>query len=253
MRLPLPHLLLIDTCGTTGTIALANTAGTIIATANLPNRTASERLIPAIKSLIADHGLTPQSLGAIAVVHGPGSFTGVRIGLSAAKGLCEALAIPLIAISRLAVLASLAPTPTPHIHALLDAGRNEFYHGEYLNNICLHETLQTRDEVLSTTGVPHDHRAERGYRGDTHSTDSHAENNPAIITCDPSVAESLAALNPHLIPEPTAAEALPLALRRIHAQTFDNIATIDANYVRRTDAEIFAKPKPPNPQTQPKT
>jgi tRNA threonylcarbamoyladenosine biosynthesis protein TsaB len=37
---------------------------------------------------------------------------------------------------------------------------------------------------------------------------------------------------------------LPLALRRIHAQDFDDVASIDANYLRRTDAEIFAKPRP---------
>jgi tRNA threonylcarbamoyladenosine biosynthesis protein TsaB len=209
------NLLLIDTCGATGTIALANTE--ILATATLPNRTASERLIPAIKNLLADQGLTPQSLGAIAIVHGPGSFTGVRIGLSAAKGLCEALAIPLIAISRLAVLASLAP-PSSRIHTLLDAGRNEFYYGEYVDGISLRESLLTRDEVLSTITA-----------------------NDTVIACEPTVAESLTLT---LTPEPTAADALPIALRRIHSESFDDIATIDANYVRRTDAEIFAKPKP---------
>ena len=209
------NILLIDTCGATGTIALADTE--IIATATLPGRTASERLIPAIKNLLADQGLTSQSLGAIAVVHGPGSFTGVRIGLAAAKGLCEALAIPLIAISRLAVLANLAPPSAHRVHALLDAGRNEFYYGEYVDGVCLRESLLTRDELLSTI------------------------TNHTVIACEPTVAESLALT---LIPEPTAADALPLALRRIHSESFDDIATIDANYVRRTDAEIFAKPKP---------
>jgi tRNA threonylcarbamoyladenosine biosynthesis protein TsaB len=218
-------LLLIDTCGATGTIALADTdpTPTILATATLPGRTASERLIPAIKSLIADRATTLQSLTAIAIVHGPGSFTGVRIGLAAAKGLCEALAIPLIAISRLAVLASLAP-PTHRIHALLDAGRGEFYYGEYTNGLCLRESLLTRDQVLSTI--------------------SNDKENHAVVACEPTVAESLAILTPNLVPEPTAETALPLALQRIHEQRLDDIATIDANYVRRTDAEIFAKPKP---------
>jgi tRNA threonylcarbamoyladenosine biosynthesis protein TsaB len=218
-------LLLIDTCGATGSIGLADTALTpaILATATLPGRTASERLIPAIKSLIADQGESLQSLGAIAIVHGPGSFTGVRIGLSAAKGLCEALAIPLIAISRLAVLAELAPQ-SPHVYALLDAGRGEFYYGEYIAGVCQRESLLTRDEVLSIV--------------------SSGPKNHAVITCDFIVAESLKPLTLYLAPEPTTVEALPLALRRISQQQFDDIATIDANYVRRTDAEIFAKPKP---------
>jgi tRNA threonylcarbamoyladenosine biosynthesis protein TsaB len=214
-------LLLIDTCGATGTVTLADTDA-ILATATLPGRTASERLIPAIKNLLADQDKALQSLSAIAIVHGPGSFTGVRIGLSAAKGLCEALAIPLIAISRLAVLAELAPQ-SPRVHALLDAGRGEFYYGEYANGICLREALFTRDEVLSAINASQDR---------------------AVIACESAVAESLIPIAPQLVNEPTAEDALPLALRRIRAEQFDDVATIDANYVRRTDAEIFAKPKP---------
>jgi len=216
-------LLLIDTCGATGTIALAETNGAILTTATLPGRTASERLIPAIKTLFADHATTLQSLNAIAIVHGPGSFTGVRIGLSAAKGLCEALAIPLIAISRLAVLAELAPQ-SPHVHALLDAGRGEFYYGEYSQDICLHEALLTRDEVIAA--VHPCLLAEAAM----------------VVTCEPAVAASLAELTAQLVREPTAADALRLALQRIQRKQFDDIASLDANYVRRTDAEIFAKP-----------
>src|SRR5260370_4181351 len=134
-------VLVIDHCGETGSIALADTAvPAILATATLPGRTASERLLPAIRDLGAAHGVPLRSLGAIAVVHGPGSFTGVRVGLSAAKGLCEALEVPLIAISRLAVLSHLAnPAPDARVHAVLDAGRGEFYHGEYAGGVCLRE------------------------------------------------------------------------------------------------------------------
>jgi tRNA threonylcarbamoyladenosine biosynthesis protein TsaB len=235
MILLLPRLLLIDTCGTAGSIALANTgvSPAIVATATLPGRTASERLIPAIKALFADRAETLQSLNAIAIVHGPGSFTGIRIGLSAAKGLCEALNLPLIAISRLAVLAELAPAHlAPHpVHAILDAGRAEFYYSEYRDQTCLRESLLTRDEVLSAINRTPEERV--------------------VVACEPAVAESLAHVAPHLVPEPTAASALPLALRRISEGRFDDVATIDANYVRRTDAEIFAKPKPTTKPEQP--
>ena len=100
-------ILLIDTCGATGSLALADSARPP-AVATLPGRSAAERLVPAIHSLAAQAGIALHSLDAVAVVHGPGSFTGVRVGLSAAKGLCHALNLPLVAISRLAVLASLA-------------------------------------------------------------------------------------------------------------------------------------------------
>jgi tRNA threonylcarbamoyladenosine biosynthesis protein TsaB len=157
----------------------------------------------------------------VVVVHGPGSFTGVRVALSAAKGLCEALSVPLVAISRLAVLAHLAgPQAGERVRALLDAGRGEFYSGLYADGTCLRETLLKRDQLLAA------HTAE-----------------PArIVVCEPAIAQSLAALAPRLVPEPGAEDALPLAVPRIQQQDFDDIATLDANYLRRTDAEIFAKP-----------
>jgi len=226
-------LLLLDTCGATASIALAEVS-TILGTDSLPNRTAAERLVSAIRSLLAAHQTPLQSLAAIVVVHGPGSFTGVRVGVAAAKALCEAAKLPLIAISRLAVLANLAPTlqEARRIHAFLDAGRTEFYHGEYANGLCPGESLVTLEEALATLA----------------SIDP-AKHVPAplVIVCEPAVAQSLATLHPHLVSEPTAAEALPIALIRLQHQQFDDPVTIDANYVRRTDAEIFAKPKAPAP------
>jgi tRNA threonylcarbamoyladenosine biosynthesis protein TsaB len=226
------NILIVDTCGATGSVALAESAQ-VLASATLPGRTASERLVPAIRELAARAGLSLSSLGAIAVVHGPGSFTGVRVGLSAAKGLCHALGVPLVAISRLAVLARLVQSGLPHssqshrdewgpIHALLDAGRGEFYLGVYRDGLCLREALLTRDRLLSALSL---------------------EPAPIVVACESAVAESLAGdATLRLLHEPTAADALPLAIRRIQEQQFDDIATLDANYLRRTDAEIFAKP-----------
>jgi tRNA threonylcarbamoyladenosine biosynthesis protein TsaB len=218
-------LLLIDTCGVTGSVALADTAlgERIIATATLPGRTASERLVATIRDLVASVDLKLSSLDAIAVVSGPGSFTGVRVGLSAAKGLCEALCLPLIAISRLAILAhSAAVPPDTAAFALFDAGRGELYLGIYRDGLPANEALVTHGELLAT---------------------KQAVDAPVIvITCEPAVAESVVSLKPLLLPEPTASDALPLATRRLEASDFDDIATLDANYLRRTDAEIFAKP-----------
>jgi tRNA threonylcarbamoyladenosine biosynthesis protein TsaB len=241
------NLLLIDTCGATGSLALAGAAPSL-AVASLPGRSAAERLVPAIHSLVAGLGLSLAELDAIAVVYGPGSFTGVRVGLSAAKGLCHALNLPLVAISRLAVLASLAQPGVPHsspfvgdewvhqVHALLDAGRGEFYSGLYANGLCLRESLQPRDQLLA------------GQSREPQQT---------LVVCEPAVAQSIAALAPQLVAEPSAASALPLALARIQQRAFDDPATIDANYLRRTDAEIFAKPiaaaAPPLSATHPGT
>lgn len=215
-------ILLIDTCGATGSVALADESA-IIASVTLPGRTASERLVSAIRDLTVDR---LSSLDAVAVVHGPGSFTGVRVGVSAAKGLCEALSLPLVAISRLAVLAQLGEAPASKlIYALLDAGRGEFYVGIYQDGDRRREALMTREELLAVQ-------------------DSEPKQDQIWVACEPTVAESLASLNPQLVAEPAAEDALVLAPSRIRRHDFDDVATLDANYLRRTDADIFAKPRP---------
>jgi tRNA threonylcarbamoyladenosine biosynthesis protein TsaB len=218
------NILLIDTCGATGSIALADTERepAVVVSASLPGRSASELLLATIKDLIDRPGIDLDSLGAVAVVHGPGSFTGVRVGLSAAKGLCEALHLPLIAISRLAVLAEMAKPSAASVFALLDAGRGEFYLGEYAHGACVREALVTQDELLISASA--------------------ADNSTAVVTCDDVVMQAVKELAPRLMAEPEAADALPQVQLRLQALDFDDVAIIDANYLRRTDAEIFAKP-----------
>jgi tRNA threonylcarbamoyladenosine biosynthesis protein TsaB len=218
------RLLLIHTCGLHGSVALADTASDppILATAALPPRTFSEALMPAIRHILAAAAWSPQDLEAVGVVDGPGSFTGVRTGLSVAKGLCESLAIPLAGISRLALLAR-AVGSQGTVHALLDAGRNEFYHGIFHDGVPGPETLLSADQLLDQ--LP----------GGT------------IVSCEEKVQTALASL--HLatvqVEEPSAADALTLALERL-ATASDGVFA-DANYLRRTDGEIFAKPSSPKP------
>lgn len=227
------RILLIDTCGAVGSIALAETGvePAVVTSATLPGRTASERLVPAIKQLAEARGIALHSLDALAVVHGPGSFTGVRVGLSAAKGLCEGLNLPLVAISRLAVLAEMADAPAgTHVHALLDAGRGEFYCGIYVDGERLREAMLTHTEVLAEFAVSVES-----------AVMDRAIPPPMAVACEKAVAESVVSLIPRLIPEPAAEDALPLALRRIEQGELDDVSRVDANYLRRTDLEIFAK------------
>jgi tRNA threonylcarbamoyladenosine biosynthesis protein TsaB len=214
------RILLIHTAGSEGSVALADTelAPAIVATEVLPGRTSSERLVPAVRRLMEARGWGLNELAAIVVVSGPGSFTGVRIGLSAAKGLSEAGGVPLIAVSRLALLAACVDGGEGPVHAALDAGRGEFYYGEYLGRQCMRELLMSRDDVLA------------------------AATGGTVIVCEAKVAEALSSLNPRIVDEPAAGYALPFAVERIEAGEFDDAATLDANYLRRTDAEIFAKP-----------
>jgi len=141
------RLLLIDACGAAATLALADSARGVFAESTLAERSAAAALLPAVRTLLAEAQVVLSDLDAIAVVTGPGSFTGVRIGVSAAKGLSEGAGVPLIAISRLAVLAALSNKE--HMHAVLDAGRGEFYLGTYEGARCVREAMVTRAELLS--------------------------------------------------------------------------------------------------------
>jgi tRNA threonylcarbamoyladenosine biosynthesis protein TsaB len=183
----------------------------------LPGRTASERLVPAVRRVLESGGWSLGDLAAVVVVQGPGSFTGVRVGLSAAKGLSEAAGVPLIAVSRLAVLAAWDGDGV--VRAVLDAGRGEFYYGEYRGRECLREALLTAEGVTEAAA------------------------GGIVVVCEIKVAEALAGLGPKVVAEPGAKDILPFAIQREAARDFDDAALLDANYLRRTDAEIFAKPK----------
>lgn len=87
----------------------------------------AERLHVFIEEIIREAGIAFQDLSAIAVSQGPGSYTGLRIGVSAAKGLCYALDIPLIAIDTLQTLARQVKQTDSCIVPMIDARRMEVY------------------------------------------------------------------------------------------------------------------------------
>jgi tRNA threonylcarbamoyladenosine biosynthesis protein TsaB len=87
----------------------------------------AEKLHVFIEDVLRESQLSFKDLDAIAVSQGPGSYTGLRIGVSAAKGLCFALNIPLIAIDTLAVLAAQATISDGIIVPMIDARRMEVY------------------------------------------------------------------------------------------------------------------------------
>ena len=87
----------------------------------------AEKLHVFIEEVLAESGISVHDLAAIAVSQGPGSYTGLRIGVSAAKGLCYALNIPLIAVDTLLTLAAQAKVSEGKIIPMLDARRMEVY------------------------------------------------------------------------------------------------------------------------------
>ena len=94
----------------------------------------AEKLHEFIKQVVNEANISMGQLNAIAVSKGPGSYTGLRIGVSAAKGLCFALNIPLISVSTLNSLEKIIDFPDAYIIPLLDARRMEVYSAVFKNN-----------------------------------------------------------------------------------------------------------------------
>ncbi len=125
------RVLAIDTSTLAGGVALLDGAH-LIAEYLLDVRvTHSERLLPAIDRMLGDAGWPAATLEGLAVAVGPGSFTGLRIGLAAAKGLAFALDVPIAAIPTLDALAASLPFAGLPVCPVLDARKGEVYACRY--------------------------------------------------------------------------------------------------------------------------
>jgi len=121
--------LFVDTCGATAGVALGD-GGRIVAETNLAlDRRLSTRLLAVINGLLAESGMSVAGLDGIGVACGPGSFTGVRIGMATVKGMALAAALPVVGVSSLALLAANVPFARHQVCALMDARKKEVYAG----------------------------------------------------------------------------------------------------------------------------
>lgn len=178
--------LLINTCGDEAVVALGSEGEGLVREERMPGRTASEGLVAAVRRVLG--GMRLGDLAGIGVVVGPGSFTGVRVGLAAAKGLCEAGGIGLVGLDRLELVGA---------GAVLDAGRGEYF-------VAGERIVRELPEG-------------------------------ALVTSEERVAERTGA---RLVQEPGGREMLPMVLARARRGEWSEVATVDASYVRRTDAEL---------------
>jgi tRNA threonylcarbamoyladenosine biosynthesis protein TsaB len=227
----LAPLLAVDTCGPSGSVALGRLAGRdleILGQTELAGRTYSATLVSAVASLLESAGVKLGDLGGIVAVHGPGSFTGVRVGLSTVKGLAQAAEIPVVPLSRLLVLARKAGAPS----AAIDAQRGEIF-------LRLEGTGREPVEILAG---PEELR----------SIASAGTPPVRLAVCDEAAAALIASAWPsaQLIrtAPPLASDALRLGESRLAAGAayglaLGDLALLDGHYLRRSDAEIFAEPQ----------
>lgn len=222
-------LLGIDTCGPSGSVALGRLAALermtgpkpeisveILGQTELAGRSYSATLVAAVGDLLAQAGTHLHLLRAIVAVNGPGSFTGVRVGLSAVKGLAEGSEVPVVAVSRLEVLSWKAEGQS----SALDAHRGEVFLRIVAEGAPAKELLAGPEE-LAAIDPP----------------------SAKIAVCEEAAATLLARVWPKSeivkAEAPTASDALQLCAARVARREFVDLVLLDGHYLRRSDAEIF--------------
>ncbi|HZP24638.1 MAG TPA: tRNA (adenosine(37)-N6)-threonylcarbamoyltransferase complex dimerization subunit type 1 TsaB [Terriglobales bacterium] len=220
-------ILAIDTSNRQGSVALGRGDAETFETLQLTpveGGTYSARLLPTIDALLQQHSLSATDLDGFAIVTGPGSFTGLRVGLATVKGLCEILHKPLATVSMLEAVVT-ARGSTGHDTAILDASRGEIYVGEYevaANGAApLHECIVKLNDFAE---------ADRGGER---------------LTPDKTVADFLQQKNVSVrLVTPVQADIIArIGVRKLLTSDATDHATVDVNYIRRSDAEIFSTPK----------
>ena len=215
------NLLAIDTARSEGGVALLRD-GALAGFASLGSGPKyGEVLFGAIECLLADHAVALHDMDGFASATGPGSFTGIRVGLVAAKALAEAHAKPLVGVSSLRALARSAPLAGRRA-ALLDARRGEIFAGFYDHSArpLFAETVGRWDELapsIRDLGLPL------------------VANEPSLFETGGPVADG-AALPRRMGPAALAREVALLAARDIEAGRGCPPETVEANYIRRPGA-----------------
>lgn len=232
-------LLAVDTSGKNGGITLARVpvqqgdALDILETIPLAGGTFSAQLVPQIADLLARHQQVKTDIDVFAVISGPGSFTGLRVGLAAIKALAEVLQKPIVAVSLLEAISTLTPK-SGQITAALEAGRGEVYVGKY----DVQKTGPNVDASMRKTTLVEERLLSREEFVELCRT-------TAIVTPDATLAELArrGGGSAEQVSYPDASVIARIAWRKLQAGQTVPLIELDANYIRRSDAEIFSKPK----------
>ena len=214
-------ILAIETATATCSVALGVDGNVIDSDSSHIDKSHSKILTGQIQSLIARSEKQLDQLSVVAISIGPGSYTGLRIGLSVAKGLCYALDIPLIGISTLASLAhhgieKIQQSDCLYV-PLIDARRQGVYTAVYNNELsCLQD-----ESALELTSNSFAHLLEKKK---IHFFGNATDKASKIIDHDNAMFHSELAI--------TSESLIPLAYKRAKSNLFDSVAYLEPMYLK---------------------
>ncbi len=225
----MPNILCIETATTICSVAMISNSGSVMEKKSSEKNAHSAIVTLFIEDVLKDAGLDYTDIDAVAVSKGPGSYTGLRIGVSTAKGLCYALDIPLISVNTLQSMANGLIGKDSNIDRdallcpMIDARRMEVYSAIY--NINGEEIRETKAEII-----------------DENSFADYLANNKMIFFGDGAVKCSEIITHPNAVfineIHPSAANMAFIADMKFQKKQFEDVAYFEPFYLKEFIAGI---------------
>jgi tRNA threonylcarbamoyladenosine biosynthesis protein TsaB len=235
------RFIVVDTADSRGSVALFEDSQLLRVEAHTSEEDYSSWLLPAVNRLLATSSLSLSELDGYAVCAGPGSFTGLRVGLTTVKAWAEIYGNPIAAVSRLeALTVADPPIQEPFVAACFDARREQVFAALYTRSrdgfeLVGEESVTAFPDFVARVAEETAGQVVRWISPDAAFLELHPGWH--TLTTPGKVLERVA---------PPFAERLGrLAERKFQLRQTTDALSLDANYVRRSDAEVFWKGNKP--------
>jgi len=225
-------ILAVDTSTKTCSVALVDNFSLLAEETLISTQTHSRHLMEMINNVVKLSGCKFSDIDGFAVTKGPGTFTGLRIGISTVKGLASALDKPVIGLSSLNALAMQTATSSL-ICAMLDARRGEVYSGVYRYFACDGKKRLLKNEVCETVLS-----VEQALYGISENCTFIGNGAVAYKETIINIMGDHAVFSPRCLNTLFASTVAYAALEKIQEKGFDSIETLIPCYIRKPDAKI---------------
>lgn len=223
----------IETSGFEGSIALRRN-GETIDECQLERRRHAQTLIAQVQSLLRNHGLKSNDVTTVAVSYGPGSFTGLRVGVVFAKTFAFAAGCQLVAVDTLEAVVAAAPDDVARVMVIADAQREQLFAGEYQFTEVAPESAGRDIERIGPIDIlDHDVFCQRAF---TQAAPDFAVSGPGISRVSESLADEVRVL-PESLRSPNAAQVASIGERLASSGQFIDPMLFEPFYIRRSSAE----------------
>jgi tRNA threonylcarbamoyladenosine biosynthesis protein TsaB len=226
--------LTLDTCDVRGSVAVLRDADILGVASHDTSEDYSVWLLPAIGRVLSASGIAFADVDAYVAAAGPGSFTGVRVGLTTVKAWGEVTGKPIVSVSRLEALATQSIGPHSYVAAFANAQRRQVYGALYHRENAQLERVGEESAIGPDDFLAWALEKAAGQGIQWISTDPQMLLETRAWPARQSLGETV------LAPSPILAPAIGrLGYRLALQKRFTDPASLDANYVRRSDAEVF--------------